>query len=63
MKFTIPGEPTGKGRPRMTRTGHTYTPEKTVNYEALVKMAYKQASNGACIAPSVPVKVEIIMQY
>jgi len=36
-KITIPGEPTGKGRPRVTKWG-THTPEKTVLYENLVKM-------------------------
>jgi len=38
-KFTIPGEPTGKGRPRVMKWG-TYTPEKTILYENLVKTAY-----------------------
>lgn len=36
ISFTIPGEPTGKGRPRVSKFG-TYTPAKTVNYENLVK--------------------------
>lgn len=36
IKFTIPGTPVGKARPRVTRYG-AYTPEKTVNYETLVK--------------------------
>lgn len=35
-KLTIPGEPVAKGRPRMGKYG-TYTPEKTKNYETLVK--------------------------
>jgi len=39
MKFTIPGEPVGKGRPRVTKWG-AYTPEKTVLYENLVKTCY-----------------------
>lgn len=39
MKFTIPGEPTGKARPRVTKWG-AYTPEKTVLYENLVKTCY-----------------------
>ena len=39
MKFTIPGEPTGKGRPRVTKWG-THTPEKTVLYENLVKTCF-----------------------
>jgi Holliday junction resolvase RusA-like endonuclease len=38
-KFIIPGEPTGKARPRVTKWG-THTPEKTVLYENLVKTAY-----------------------
>jgi Holliday junction resolvase RusA-like endonuclease len=43
FKFTIPGKPTGKGRPRFSRYGHTYTPEQTTNYENLVKVCFKQA--------------------
>lgn len=39
MKFTIPGEPTGKARPRVTKWG-AHTPEKTVLYENLVKTCY-----------------------
>ena len=30
VKFIVLGTPTAKGRPRMTRQGHTYTPQKTV---------------------------------
>lgn len=40
MKFTIPGAPVGKGRPRVTKWG-THTPEKTVLYENLVKLCYQ----------------------
>lgn len=39
IKFTIPGQPVAKGRPKVTRWG-AYTPEKTVNYENLVKFSY-----------------------
>jgi Holliday junction resolvase RusA-like endonuclease len=39
IRFTIPGEPTGKARPRVTKWG-THTPEKTVLYENLVKTCY-----------------------
>lgn len=37
IKLTIPGEPMGKARPRVTKTGFIYTPKKTVNYETLIK--------------------------
>ena len=41
VKFTVFGEPKGKGRPRFnTRTGHAITPKDTVTYETLVHMEY-----------------------
>ena len=40
ISLTIPGPPVGKQRARVTRTGHAYTPAKTVNYEALVKQTF-----------------------
>lgn len=39
VELIIPGEPVGKQRPRVTKWG-THTPEKTVNYETLVKELY-----------------------
>lgn len=43
--FTVPGEPQGKARAR-TCGGHTYTPEKTVLYENLIKTEYaRQCGN------------------
>lgn len=61
----IPGVPVGKGRPRFARRGafvQTYSPEKTQNYEALVRMAAMEAMGG--IPPfdfPVRVGVEIVM--
>lgn len=46
ISFTIPGPPTGKGRPRVTRSGHAYTPQKTRNAEAHVKLLAGQAMAG-----------------
>ena len=37
--FRIDGKPQGKGRPRFTRSGHTYTPDSTAEYEQRVKLA------------------------
>lgn len=53
MKFTIPGEPCGKARPRVVHNGNfsrAYTPEKTVNYETLVKLEYQRQCGGAYIS-------------
>lgn len=50
MKIVIPGVPVGKGRPKFsTFNGHAvaYTPEKTVNYENLVKLAFQQSGETA----------------
>ena len=47
LKFTIPGPPVGKGRPRFVRaTGRTYTPEKTANFETLVRWEYHRQCGG-----------------
>lgn len=45
FKFTVPGKPMGKQRPKATMRGHragVYTPEKTINYESLVVAMFKQ---------------------
>lgn len=39
IKLVIPGKPVAKARARITKWG-SYTPEKTVNYETLIKELY-----------------------
>ena len=34
IEIVLAGEPMAKGRVRVTKTGHAYTPERTLNYEA-----------------------------
>lgn len=46
ISFTIEGAPVPKGRPRFTRTGHTFTPAKTRQYEALVTARAREAMIG-----------------
>lgn len=49
ITFTIPGQPVAKGRPKFARRGAhvvAYTPEKTANYETLVKLAAAEAMAG-----------------
>jgi Holliday junction resolvase RusA-like endonuclease len=41
VRIVIPGQPVSKLRPRVTRNGHAYTPEKTVRYEKLVQDMWK----------------------
>ena len=40
--FIVYGKPMGKQRPRFTKSGHTYTPQKTVDYEELVQYSYME---------------------
>lgn len=49
IRFTIPGEPQGKGRPRVGRVGahvRMFTPAKTAAYEGLVAHAAQAAMAG-----------------
>lgn len=45
LRFTVLGEPKGKGRPRFARAGkyiRTYTPDETVLYENLIHAEYRR---------------------
>ncbi len=45
IEFTVPGTPVAKQRPKFSRQGpfvRSYTPDKTVSYENLVKLAWMQ---------------------
>lgn len=59
IEFTVPGEPQGKARPRVTQYG-TYTPKKTVNYEKAIKNAFLSAGGRRTESP---VKVSITAYY
>ena len=41
IEFEILGKPLGKARPRVTKKGFTYTPQKTVNYENLIRYTFQ----------------------
>lgn len=61
--FMIPGEPRGKARPRVVRTktgrSMTYTPDKTVAYEELVRQRFLEAAAGRRFADGEPIRIEI----
>ena len=47
VKFTVPGCPQGKGRPKFVKIGNftkAYTPKETVQYENLIKLCYQEAA-------------------
>lgn len=52
--FSVPGEPQGKARARVVRLKNgmtsSFTPEKTVNYENLIKLCFQEAA-GQDFAP------------
>ena len=51
IKIRIPGKPTGKQRARTLKTGFSYTPEKTINYENLIKLIYRESGGGYMEGP------------
>lgn len=56
MQFEVIGKVTGKARPKVTRHG-VYTPKKTVEAEAKIRQAYREAG-GTIIDGPVAVSVE-----
>lgn len=62
MRFTVPGEPTGKARPKVYNNGsfvRGVTPEKTVLYENLVKVEFqRQCSRQPIIENPVALKIK-----
>ena len=62
MRFTVDIEPIGKARPRFTKKGHAYTPQKTKDAEALIAAAYR-AAGGRCIPKGVPVELEVLARF
>ena len=63
ISFTIPGEPCAKGRPRFSRCGpyvNTYTPEKTTNFETLVKYEYYNQCGNMRFADNAQIAIDII---
>lgn len=49
IQFNVPGQPVGKGRPRIGKVGahaRMFMPAKTVSYESTVALAASQAMQG-----------------
>ena len=69
VNFEVVGKIKGKARPRVTKTGHAYTPDSTVEYEQLVKLAYKSQCRSVFFgniegsAEKQPIEVHIRAMY
>lgn len=57
-EIVIDGEPVAKARPRFTRTGQVYTPEKSRRYERLVHDTFK----GKPFQGAIYVKIEAYLK-
>jgi len=60
--FSVEGDPVGKQRPRFTKTGRTYTPKKTTEYELAIKEKALSAMGSSCLLET-PVAVYIYANY
>lgn len=63
LRFTVEGKPVGKARPRFTRRGFAYTPEKTVRYEAAVRAACIDAMKAQGVQKRVGVPLAIKCEF
>lgn len=59
IEIVLLGAPRGKERPRGTKDGHFYTPERTRNYEAALKYAAQQVMAGRPPLEG-PVRLDIV---
>ena len=57
--FVVFGEPVAKGRPRFTKSGIAYTPEKTVAYENLVKLSYQEQCGNQIFSKEAMLRIHI----
>jgi Holliday junction resolvase RusA-like endonuclease len=65
LRAVIPGEPVGKGRPRVTmRAGfaRAYTPEKTRSWEAQAASIIAREHSGGVVAGPFCVRIEAVAQ-
>jgi Holliday junction resolvase RusA-like endonuclease len=65
VSFLVPGEPQGKGRPRIGKVGahaRMFTPTKTLAYEGLIALAAQTAMDGRPMLAG-PVLLEMKMLH
>ena len=65
IHFHIPGQPVGKGRPRIGKVGphaRMFTPAKTVNYESTIALFAAQAMAGRALLTG-PVNLQMRVDF
>ena len=66
IRFSIPGQPMGKQRPRVVHNGSfskAFTPKETVSYENLVRVMYQEAAKGKRFADGDMLDVRVVAYY
>lgn len=68
LQFSIPGQPQGKARARTVQNHHTgktmsFTPEKTVMYENLIKVSYLEQCGRKKAEKDTPLCVKILAGF
>ena len=63
LTFEVPGEPRGKGRPRFTKTGHTYTDSETKAYEDKIIAYYRRSFGGYKWSDAAYISVKVTAHY
>lgn len=60
IRFTVPGEPKGKARPRIYSQGgksHAMTPQDTLSYESLVKWVFTNTMEARKLQGEIEAKI------
>ena len=66
VRFSVLGKPLGKGRPKFRNYGkyvNTYTPEKTVSFETLVKLEYRRQCGDKRFPDDAMIGIEITAYF
>lgn len=66
IRFTVPGEPKGKGRPRFSKVGNyvkARTPQDTIVYENFVRMQYQEQCKDRRFPDDAILDMRIIAYY
>lgn len=63
VTFKVPGRPIGKGRPRVNKNGHVWTPDRTTNYENAVQWAYWDKYRKRTFEKGKALVISIVLYY